>query len=158
MYVMCGEGGGCEDAYDASLTLSQAALNLSLDVGAMNSCEAQKSDPEDPRCAKLTLAGKMTKATGDAEAFGKQALFARHPQMKHWPASHGFKVYELLVTDIWMIDFYGGGATIPAEKYYAAKPRHNVPHWPPAEGIALDGAPTPKLGEKPPPYMKYAER
>ena len=31
-------------------------------------------------------------------ATGKAALFARHPQMKTWPADHGFGVFELHVS------------------------------------------------------------
>ena len=58
---------------------------------------------------------RRRKATGATLETGKQALFARHPQMAHWPASHGFTVYELVVTDIWMIDFYGGGSQVTPE-------------------------------------------
>ena len=46
-------------------------------------------DPEDPMCAKLTIQGTMTKASLSGHqdvAVGKQALLARHPQMKKWPA------------------------------------------------------------------------
>ena len=100
-YIMGGfQAGGTsdrttrDDPYDASLTISQAALNHTT------SCDAAKVDAEDPRCAKLTLSGKMGPAKGDAATLGKAALFARHPQMKQWPASHGFQVYELLLTDI----------------------------------------------------------
>ena len=106
---------------NASLTLSQAALNRST------GCEAAALDPEDPRCTKLTLSGRLARTQGPATALGRAALFARHPQMRRWPASHGFEVFELRPADVWMIDFYGGGAHIPPEEYYAATPRHNVP-------------------------------
>merc|ERR1719321_288337 len=120
-YMMGGEG----DKWDASLTISQAALNHTT------SCEVQKIDPEDPRCAKITFSGEMIKAKGNDLKFAKEALFARHPQMKTWPASHHFTVYELVVSHIWMIAFYGGGATVTPEMYYAVQPKHNVPTWPP---------------------------
>ena len=58
---------------------------------------------EDPRCAKLTLSGMAVPSKGTDIATGKAALFARHPQMKTWPADHGFGVFELRVTDVWMI-------------------------------------------------------
>jgi hypothetical protein len=62
-----------------------------------------------------------------------------------------------------MIDFYGGGANIPAAKYYGAEPKHNVPHWPPAgsaDGGMLDRASNPQRvpGVTPPPYAEYAKR
>ena len=74
---------------NASLTLSQAALNRST------GCEAAALDPEDPRCTKLTLSGRLARTQGPATALGRAALFARHPQMRRWPASHGFEVFEL---------------------------------------------------------------
>ena len=110
----------------ASLTISQAALNHTT------GCEAAKTDPEDPRCAKLTVTGILAEASGAAAVLGKTALFARHPAMKEWPVSHGFTVFELAVTDLWMIDFYGGAAGLTPKLYYAATPKHNVPSWPPA--------------------------
>jgi len=121
-YIM----GGKDDEWDAAVTVSQAALQHTT------SCEVAKIDPEDPRCAKLTISGQMTKVSGQAAEFGKAALFARHPQMKQWPVSHNFAVYELVISDIWMIAFYGGGGAIKPKMYYAVKPKHNVPSWPPA--------------------------
>ena len=44
---------------------------------------------------------------------------------------HGFEVYELKIEDIWMIDFYGGGGTVPSKDYFKNEPIHNVPAWPP---------------------------
>lgn len=115
-----------ESAYPASITMSQAALNHTT------SCDQAGVDPEDPRCAKITFTGQLTLSSGADVATGKAALFAKHPQMEHWPASHGFQVYELVLSDIWMIDFYGGGANIAPKAYFAATPKHNVPSWPPA--------------------------
>ncbi|KAL3900546.1 MAG: hypothetical protein SGPRY_012444 [Prymnesium sp.] len=121
-YVM----GGQDESWRASVTISQASVN-----GTM-SCATLKLDPEDPRCAKLTISGMMSKAEGTAESFGKRALFARHPQMKSWPSSHHFAVYELSITHLWMIDFYGGGSfsSVTPEMYFAVSPRHNVPSFP----------------------------
>ena len=119
-----------EAAWDASITISQEALN------STNSCDAANVDVEDPRCAKITITGKMAMLEGDAERRGKAALFARHPQMKNWPESHGFRAHQLVINRIWMIDFYGGGADITPSKYLAAKPRHNVPSWPPSSPAA----------------------
>lgn len=148
-YIMGGEG----DEWDASVTLSQAALQHTT------SCEVAKIDPEDPRCAKLTISGKMTKVTGQAAEFGKAALFARHAQMKTWPASHNFTVYELVISDIWMIDFYGGGGAIKPKMYYAVKPKRNVPSWPPALQTFKDAvAPVHVVPIAPPSWQKAAQR
>ena len=151
--------GGAGDAFSASLTISQAALDL---TATSNSCQASKLDPEDPRCAKLTVSGTMTKAMGDDIALGKAALFAKHPAMKQWPVGHGFTVYELKLTDLWMIDFYGGGGAIDTKMYYAAKPKHNVPKWPPHSGAAaayprLSPLPS-STAAAPPPHNATARR
>eukprot|EP00793_Prasinoderma_coloniale_P002905 PRCOL_00002387-RA len=106
--------------WNASLTLSQAGLN------ATTGCEALSLDPEDPRCAKATYSGVMRKACCGAQTKGKAALFRRHPAMASWPEGHNFQVYELAVSDVWIIDGYGGAATFTGKEYYAAKPRHNV--------------------------------
>lgn len=34
-------------------------------------------DPEDPRCARLTLTGKMVEVAPDELAFAKEAMFSR---------------------------------------------------------------------------------
>ena len=103
-------GLGLADAYPASLTMSQAAINKNLTCVVHGTAIAElvhgplqdrvlthqsihvfvglAFDPEDPMCAKLTIQGTMTKASLsglDDVAVGKQALFGRHPQMKKWP-------------------------------------------------------------------------
>lgn len=47
-----------------------------------------KGDPEDPRCARLTVMGAMRVcAPGTEVAAANSTLFAKHPEMKTWPAS-----------------------------------------------------------------------
>jgi len=143
--------GGLPESWDASLTMSQAALgNFSCD----------NTDPEDPRCAKLTVTGTIKKAVGSDVNIGKAALFARHPQMAHWPENHHFTVYELKISHIWMIDFYGGGGDISRWRYFLAKPNHNVPHFPPhkktSEPEAEDSKA--KIIAAPPPHDQVAAR
>ena len=139
--------------WNASLTLSQAGLN------ATTGCEALSLDPEDPRCAKATYSGVMRKACCGAQTKGKAALFRRHPAMASWPEGHNFQVYELAVSDVWIIDGYGGAATFTGKEYYAAKPRHNVPSFPPAEGgAAAERAAAAAPPPAPPPHGDVAAR
>lgn len=51
-------------------------------------CRSENYDPQDPRCARLILSGKIKRIkTGTAEEdFAKEALFSRHPAMSTWPA------------------------------------------------------------------------
>ena len=117
---------GSHDPYSASLTVGEAAFNGTCGFAGT------QLDPEDPRCAKITLAGSVAQCSGADEATGKAALFARHPQMKTWPKDHGFAVYELHITDIWMIDFYGGGAGVTPSLFLKVEPKNNRPSWPPS--------------------------
>jgi hypothetical protein len=139
----------------ASLTISEAALNTTCG----------NRDPEDPRCAKITLTGTMRRSTGIDMSLGKAALFARHPQMQTWPKGHGFEVHELVLSSIWMIDFYGGGGAVKVADFLAAKARHNVPSWPPmhATGFSRDATKLQMstanlIVEEPPPWNHIAAR
>jgi len=54
--------------------------------------------------------------------------------MQTWPKGHNFEVHELVLSNIWMIDFYGGGGDVKVSDFLAAKAEHNVPSWPPMHG------------------------
>jgi hypothetical protein len=128
-YLMTEEPGDADEppeknSFAAALTMSQAIFDPADYESSQ--CGAEKgTDPEDPRCAKLTLSGNVVPSKGADIETGKAALFARHPQMKDWPADHGFSVFELHVTDVWMIANYGGGTPVTPANYYAAKPVHH---------------------------------
>ena len=109
--------GDYEDSLPAALTISQAALNSSC--GSIVPTRAEH-DPEDPRCGRLTATGVLKKVSGEDEALGKAGLFARHPQMAHWPASHDFRVHELVPSDIWILDAYGGGQVVKLSDFLSA--------------------------------------
>ena len=158
-YVMTGdpktEGassiGASDTSFLAALTFSEAIMDPA-DYSA-SQCGARKAvDPEDPRCAKITLTGMMQPSAGGDVDIGKAALFARHPQMKDWPTDHGFKVFEMNITDIWMIANYGGGSTVPVSDYFAAKPKHH-----PAADDAHSLAMQPTIST-PPPWNHTAAR
>ena len=59
---------------------------------------------------------------------------------------------RLILRDIWLIDFFGGGELIAVADFLAAAPKHTTPY---ADGAtAVEGA----IAMKPPPYFKVAER
>jgi hypothetical protein len=147
--------GSPTSSFAAALTISEAVTDPAHYSDSQ--CGARSGvDPEDPRCAKLTLSGTMEMATDPEDiATGKASLFARHPQMPEWPTDHGFKVFEMKIRDIWMIASYGGGSTVQPADYYKAKPKHH-----PAESIA---APIPPpvanfVMGAPPPWNHTAAR
>jgi hypothetical protein len=133
----------------AALTISEAGFNGTCGFAGT------VVDPEDPRCGKLTLTGTISKSTGGDVATGKDALFARHPQMAHWPASHSFQVCELNIQDIWMIDSYGGGSNVAPAEFLKVKPRNNRPKSS-RQLLATRHPATP--GDVPPPWNQTAAR
>ncbi|CAK9070980.1 unnamed protein product [Durusdinium trenchii] len=140
-YVMGDYTAAAPQGLPCAFTLSQASLMHNATL-----------DPEDPRCAKLTASGILRKSEGEDVQLGKEALFARHPQMKHWPASHHFAVHELQLSEVWMIDMYGGGENISLDVFWAAQPRHTTPWAASSRSSVL------QPGSKPPPWSQLADR
>uniref|UniRef100_A0A8C7KD59 Cellular repressor of E1A-stimulated genes 2 n=1 Tax=Oncorhynchus kisutch TaxID=8019 RepID=A0A8C7KD59_ONCKI len=85
-------------------------------------CRQQMYDPEDPRCARLTLTGKMVEVDPEEVEFAKEAMFSRHPVMKKWPVGHNWFVMKLQLTQVWLQDWVGGVSLIALEDYFKATP------------------------------------
>ncbi|XP_047025794.1 protein CREG1 isoform X1 [Helicoverpa zea] len=98
---------------------SRATVLVSLEETRY--CENQKIDPEDPRCTRLMLSGKMKKIhENTAEyVFAKGALFERHPSMADFPPDHNWFVAKLKIAQIAMVDWFGGAKYIPVRDYLA---------------------------------------
>lgn len=97
----------------ASLTFSEAEGDF---------CRKQVYDPEDPRCARLTLTGKMVEVGPDELDFAKEAMFSRHPVMKKWPPGHNWFFMKLVLQQVWLQDWVGGVSVITLEEYFKATP------------------------------------
>jgi len=100
-----------------SMTFSEKAL------GDKGSCGDQTA--ENPPCARLTIAGKMTKVPDDKQDEAWSFLLAKHPEMNYWPASHGWSIYWIAPEDMssfFFLDMYGPAHTFTVEEYYAADP------------------------------------
>merc|ERR1711865_1242947 len=77
----------------------------------MGTC--QKTDTEDPTCARISFSGKFIDVTtyGDAkeERFALDALYSRHPTMEGWgqpgKGDHDFHVWKLEIDSIFFLDF-----------------------------------------------------
>ena len=64
----------------------------------------------------------MRKTTGTEQNAASAALFARHPEMKHWPAGHDFFFMTIDLSDIWLISFFGGASIVSPASYYKVTP------------------------------------
>jgi len=101
---------------NCTLTFSQAEVNCGLHgiTGPL--------DPEDPRCTRLSLTGRMEGVTDlEEKQFAEEALVAEHPSMKMWLGFKDFHLVKLHIQYIWLIDFFGGASEISVEKYYNVK-------------------------------------
>jgi hypothetical protein len=107
-----------------SFTLSQEQLE--------NYCSERGINPMDPLCARLSLAGNIRlvcRATeGDSGddvctdeylASMESVMFDRHPAMRSWPTGHDWGYYEMDITQIWIISFYGEAIFVDPDQYYA---------------------------------------
>eukprot|EP00066_Takifugu_rubripes_P000941 XP_003961789.1 PREDICTED: protein CREG2 [Takifugu rubripes] len=97
----------------ASLTFSEAEGEF---------CRQMAFDPEDPRCARLTLTGKMVEVAPEEVAFAKEAMFSRHPVMAKWPVGHKWFFMKLDLIQVWLQDWTGGISLVPLEDYFKATP------------------------------------
>lgn len=97
----------------ASLTFSEAEGEF---------CRQMVYDPEDPRCARLTLTGKMVEVAPEELAFAKEAMFSRHPVMAKWPVGHKWFFMKMELVQVWLQDWIGGTSLIPLEDYFTATP------------------------------------
>lgn len=102
--------------YDSDMDASMQDINanpmvaFSLSAAQIHRCTVDRLDPEDPRCARVVFSGNFTMVTDPEElAFATNALFERHPTMTTWPTDHDWKVHRIDLTEIWLIDIYGGG-------------------------------------------------
>ncbi|XP_026485404.1 protein CREG1 [Vanessa tameamea] len=84
-------------------------------------CENQKYDPEDPRCTRLMLSGKMKKIKENTNEyqFAKAALFERHPAMANFPTDHDWFIAKMKIAQIAMVDWFGGAKYVPVKDYLA---------------------------------------
>ncbi|XP_061698383.1 protein CREG2 [Syngnathoides biaculeatus] len=97
----------------ASVTFSEAEGDF---------CRQMAYDPEDPRCARLTLTGKMVAVGPEELDFAKAAMFSRHPVMAKWPVGHKWFFMKLEPIQVWLQDWIGGTVLIPLDEYFKASP------------------------------------
>lgn len=99
---------------------SRGSMSVSLAQG--NYCDANNLDPEDPRCAHVIFTGRMevVKANSTEEAFARDALFKRHPEMSSWPDDHGWFFAKMNMSSILVLDYFGGVKTVTLKDYFNA--------------------------------------
>lgn len=87
-------------------------------------CSQRGVDPMEPTCARIMISGRAVKLEqgDDGFDFGKNAMFSRHPAAKKWLATHNFFLCKLEITQIAVLDWYGGPHYVTVEEYMKADP------------------------------------
>ncbi|KAK6644179.1 hypothetical protein RUM43_000446 [Polyplax serrata] len=94
-------------------------VSMLVTLSQTDYCKDNDLDPQDPRCAKLTISGEMKrlKAGSEEEKFAKNALFSRHPIMENWPKGHNWYFAKLKINQLVLLDRFGGAAFIDVNEY-----------------------------------------
>ncbi|XP_022909089.1 protein CREG1 [Onthophagus taurus] len=100
--------------------LKDNRVTIMCSLAEGNYCERNDYDPQDPRCAKLMITGRMIKpkSGSDDYNFGLESLTYKHPAIKYWPTDHGFYVAKIDIDQIGVLDFFGGIKYITPEEYF----------------------------------------
>ncbi|XP_010635441.1 protein CREG2 [Fukomys damarensis] len=103
--------------------MKNPVASLMLPASEGEFCRKNIVDPEDPRCARLTLTGQMIMVTPEEVEFAKQAMFSRHPGMRKWPRQYEWFFMKMKIEHVWLQKWYGGVSDISREEYFKAVPR-----------------------------------
>ncbi|KAG9349642.1 hypothetical protein JZ751_028090 [Albula glossodonta] len=98
----------------------QASLSMSL--AQTDFCKKQGYDPQSPLCAHIIFSGTVIEVNGTEADVAKKSLFGRHPEMIDWPADHNWFFAKMNITQVWVLDYFGGVKTVTPEAYFNAKP------------------------------------
>lgn len=98
----------------SSLTVSE------IEVGT---CDPEKTDPQSPACAKLTLSGELVrlpKKSNETMA-ALAAIYAAHPQFLGFPTSAGFEVFRMEIRRVFLVNDFKPSVDIDLGKYFAVE-------------------------------------
>ncbi|XP_020666226.3 protein CREG1 isoform X2 [Pogona vitticeps] len=122
-------GSGVPYMYLTALEISvqdlqmNANASLTLSLAQTSYCKKKGYDPQSPLCAHIIFSGVVEKVPNGTEAdFAKTALFSRHPEMATWPPDHNWFFAKLNITNVWVLDYFGGIKTVTPEEYFNAVP------------------------------------
>jgi len=85
-------------------------------------CRQHSVDPEDPRCTRVHLFGKIVKLNEKEIPAARKAMFTKHPVMTKWPKSHHFFFAKIELQKVEVLDFFGPLSDVSIDEYLKAKP------------------------------------
>ncbi|XP_073524664.1 protein CREG1 isoform X2 [Phyllobates terribilis] len=123
-----GQSGGVLYFYLTTMEISvqdlqvNANTSLTMSLAQTPYCRQEHYDPQSPLCAHVIMSGSIQEVAAAESDKAKTALFSRHPEMATWPHDHNWFFAKLNITNIWVLDYFGGIKTVTPEEYYQAKP------------------------------------
>lgn len=107
---------------DASIidVIHNNLVSFSLSELQTGYCNAKEYDAEDPRCARLSISGRLILVPDDEIEAAKEALYDKHPAMKGWYENgkdHDFRIWKIDIEEIWLVDFFGGAAIVSIDAW-----------------------------------------
>lgn len=124
-----GNGSGTPYLYLTHMEISVQDLqvnpqaSMSVSLAQTPFCKHKGYDPQSPLCAHIILSGSVQEVNGTEEAdIAKKSLFSRHPEMIDWPVDHNWFFAKMNITQVWVLDYFGGVKMVSPEDYYKATP------------------------------------
>ncbi|XP_060754664.1 protein CREG1 [Neoarius graeffei] len=123
-----GNGTGTPYMYLTQLEISVQDLqvnpqaSLSVSLAQTHFCKHKGYDPQSPLCAHIILSGSVQAVNGTEAEFAKKVLFSRHPEMIDWPSDHNWFFAKMAISQVWVLDYFGGVKVVSPEDYYKATP------------------------------------
>lgn len=101
-------------------------ISMTLSMAQTAYCTQKGLDIQDPRCSHIILNGviKTLDVGSKEEAFARTALWTRHPEMPMWDGNtqgHNWFFAKLEISNVIVLDFFGGAHYITVDEYFAAK-------------------------------------
>ncbi|XP_069492821.1 protein CREG2 [Ambystoma mexicanum] len=94
----------------------------SLTLPETDFCRKNTIDPDDPRCARLSLTGQMVMVPPEEMDFAKKAMFSRHPGIRKWPRNYEWLFMKMNIKHVCLQNWYGAVSTIETDQYFRVVP------------------------------------
>lgn len=70
----------------------------------------------------------LVQVNGSEASAAKESLFSRHPEMADWPTDHNWFFAKMNISQVWVLDYFGGVKKVTEEEYYNASQRCESQH------------------------------
>lgn len=83
-------------------------------------CTNHGVDPMEPTCARIMMSGealRVQKGTDEYD-FANKAMVSHHPATAHWIDAHDFFLCKMNISQIVVLDWYGGPHFVSIDDYY----------------------------------------